>query len=253
MLPADDFYASMDGPLQQGDILLAGVVRLVATDRYGPPQWDELDDKHTVVHDDRGDGTPLIAAAGPALVMITSHDCHMDKDWNRRVRELVKGGMQQDEAERQAELDDTLDRTFQASPLVRAEDLPYEQGNLLAGKVVGYLPVPPASNGLVPEAVADLTYRVTLDRLDVRRVASTSTAARQQLRYALARLDSLRAPEVGFRLEAMVGQRIASADFPSKNPLEVHFLLEDGTIIELLQKPGEPALGPARKNPPRTP
>jgi hypothetical protein len=56
----------------------------------------------------------------------------------------------------------------------------------------------------VPEAVVDLTYRVTLDRLDIVRVTSVGKEARSQLRYSLARLDALRAPSVGFDLEAVV-------------------------------------------------
>jgi hypothetical protein len=146
--------------------------------------------------------------------------------------------------------DTSLDRTFTASPLVRPEELDVDRGNLLAGKVLGYLPVPASADGLVPEAVVDLTYRVTLDRLDVVRVASISAAARAQLRYTLTRLDSLRAVTVGFEIEAVVGKHIAAVTFPASNPLLVRLELDDGSTIELLQQPTDPAEGPARAAPP---
>jgi hypothetical protein len=120
----------------------------------------------------------------------------------------------------------------------------------MAGKVVGYLPVPGSADGLVPEAVVDLTYRVTLDRLDIVRVASISATARAQLRYALTRLDSLRAVAVGFEIEAVVRRHIEAVAFPSSNPLLVRLELDDGSVIELLQQPTDPGEGPARAAPP---
>jgi hypothetical protein len=103
---------------------------------------------------------------------------------------------------------------------------------------------------MVPEAVVDLTYRVTLDRLDIARVACVSLEARAQLRYAFARLDSLRATTVGFNLEAVVGRHIERVTFPRKKPLFVRLHLDDGTTVDLLQQPAEPKGGPARNAPP---
>ena len=102
----------------------------------------------------------------------------------------------------------------------------------------------------MPEAVVDLTYRVTLDRLDIVRVACVSLEARSQLRYALARLDSLRATSIGFELEAVVGSHIERVTFPTKLPLFVRLHLDNGTAIDLLQHPADPDEGPARTAPP---
>ncbi len=247
MIPADRFYVTRTGPLRQGDILLAGVTRLVAQDRYSPRAWDPLDSFDLTVEDAR-DNSDLWLEAGPALVMVASHDCHFDKEWNRQVRRLVKEGMQQSEAERVAELDPSLDRTFTASPLVRPEHLDVDRGNLMAGRVVGCLPVPASQDQLVPEAVIDLTYRVTLDRLDIAPVASVSAEARTHLRYALAQLESLRATDVGFELERVVGRHITQVTFPRERPLFVRLHLEDGTEIDLLQ----PAVEPDDEAPSRT-
>jgi hypothetical protein len=134
--------------------------------------------------------------------------------------------------------------------MLRPEELDVDQGNLMAGKMLGYVPVPASADGLIPEAVVDLTYRVTLDRLDIVRLASISAAARAQLRFALSRLDSLRAVTVGFEIEAVVGKHIESVTFPSANPLTVQLHLDDGAVIELLQRPADPPPGPARAAPP---
>lgn len=248
MMRTDEFYVADDGPPRQGDVLLAGVSRLVAEDRYTPSGWEPLDAADATV-EFVGSGRLQRLAAGPALVMVTSHDCHFDKQWNRARDRLIRNGMDEEAATRKVDQDPALDRTFTASPLVHADDLPIDRGNLVAGKIIGYVPVPAYDYGLVPEAIVDLTYRVTLDRLDIVRVASISNAARAQLRYALARLDVLRATKVGFDIEAVVGRQISEVSFPSRNPLLVRLRLDDGAEIDLLQQPGEPSEGPARPAP----
>lgn len=240
MIPAERFYVPATGPLKQGDILLVGVARLVAQDRFSPRAWDRLDAHDVTIHGVR-DGQDLRLEAGPALVVVTSHDCHFDKEWNIRRRSLMNEGLNEGEAGRVAEDDTTLDRAFTGSPLVYPSEIDRDRGQLMAGRIVGYLPVPGSPDGLVPEAVADLSYRVTLDRMDVVRVASVSAEARMHLRYALARLDSLRATTVGFELERVVGRHIEKVTFPRQNPLFVRLHLDDGTSLELLQRPDEPA------------
>lgn len=246
MISAEASFEPSRGPLKQGDVLLAGVSRLVADDGFCPLPWESIETNVVTIDDASPDGKPLRIGAGPALVMVTSHDCHFDKEWNRRRRELIKQGRSVDEAEDEAERDATLDRTFNASPLVDAMDVAGGHGNLMAGRVVGYLPVPASPDGLIPEAVVDLTYRCTLDRLDVVRVACVTNEVRAQLRFALTRLDSLRAPQFGFEVESVLGRSIASVELPERNPLLVRLHLDDGTTVDLLQQPGEPGPGPAR-------
>jgi hypothetical protein len=250
VISADQLYVANDGPPKQGDILLAGVARLVAAEKFTPPAWRPLDVHDVVIESGGQGGNDLQLCAGPALVLATSHDCHFDKEWNRRRRELVKAGVEEQEAGRLAEADTSLDRTFNASPLVDPGELSTDRRQLMDGKIVGYYPVPASADGLVPEAVADLTYRVTLDRLDVVRVACISPEGQAGLRYALARLDALRAPSIGFEIEAVVGRPIERVAFPKANPLVIELHLEGGDTIELLQQPGGPGPGLARTQPP---
>lgn len=248
MIVANRFYIANEGPPKQGDILFAAVARLVGEDRYVPAAWRNLDVFDAIVEPGDG-GSQLRLVTGPALVMVTSHDCHFDKEWSRRRSALMEQGVEDGEATRRADEDPGLDRTFTASPLIRPDEIDRDQNTLMAGKVIGYLPVPASPDGLVPEAVVDLTYRVTLDRLDIVRVACVSVEARAQLRYALAHLESLRAPTIAFELEAVVGRQIQRITFPRKHPLFVRLHLDDGTTIDLLQHPGEPDDGPARAAP----
>jgi hypothetical protein len=239
MMSPDDFYEWHDEP-RQGDIVLCGVSRIIADDRHSPAQWESLDAHFLQVDDAWEVGKPLGIAAGIGLALVVTHDCQLDKEWNQRVRELQKDGVEADAAEREATADATLDRTLVVSPLVDPTELRGGRGNLLAGKVIGYLPVPSHPEQLVDECVADLTYQCTIDRLDVVKVASISEAARKQLRYALIQLDALRTADLGFEIEAVVGRTIQKVEVPARNPLMVRIQLDDGNVIQLLQQPGTP-------------
>lgn len=239
MMRAEDFYDWHEPP-RQGDILLCGVSRVIAQDRHSPPQWEALD-AHFVDIDGAWDGErSLDVAAGIGLAMVVTHDCQLDKEWNQRVRALQKTGMPLDEAEAEATTDTTLDRTLVVSPLVDPAELRIDPGNLRAGRIIGYLPVPAHPDQLVEECVVDLTYQCTIDRLDVVKVAAISEPARKQLRYALIQLDALRTADLGFEVEAVIGRRIEKVEVPARDPLSVRIQLDDGQVIQLLQQPGSP-------------
>ncbi|MGH9065375.1 MAG: hypothetical protein ACRD0L_15670 [Acidimicrobiales bacterium] len=198
-------------------------------------------DAHFLQIDDAWEeGGPLGVAAGIGLAMVLTHDCQLDKEWNQRVRELERGGTALEPAEREATADATLDRTLVVSPLVDPSDLRGGRGNLLAGRVIGYVPVPKHPEDLVEECVADLTYQCTVDRLDVIKVASITESARKQLRYALIQLDALRTADLGFQIEAVIGRTIHTVDVSARDPLTVRIQLDDGQVIQLLQQPGSP-------------
>lgn len=239
MMRPEDFYEWRDEP-RQGDIVLCGVSRIIAEDRHSPPQWEPLD-AHFVNIDGAWKGErPLGIAAGIGLAMVVTHDCQLDKEWNRRVRELEKDGMPSEDARAAAEADPTLDRTLVVSPLVDPDDLRGDRGNLLAGRVIGYLPVPAHPDRLVNECLVDLTYQCTIDRLDVVKVTSIKEAARKQVRYALIQLDALRTADLGFEVEAVVRRTIQKVEVPTRDPLSVRIELDDGQVIQLLQQPGTP-------------
>ena len=255
------FYSSNDEPPQQGDILLGAVTRIVADDSFAPARWIALDERSATLAPAEQVGQleipALRVAAGRALVMVCSHDCGLDKEFNVAVDEMLDPTAPQhlDEAGAvavaEARLD--LDRNFAVSPLVDPDHVavagrPVDRGLLMGGHVVGYLPVPALVIGgrtVIPESVVDLGYRATLDRLAyVQRITCISEEARDRLRFALARLDVLRTPSLEFQLSKAVGQEITSARVSKKNPLLVELVLADGTKVQLLKKPASPEPSP---------
>jgi hypothetical protein len=239
MMTPDEFYEWHEEP-RQGDIVLCGIARVIADDRFSPAAWESLDAHFLRVEGAWDEGRPLGIATGITLGMVITHDCQLDKEWNQKVRELQKGGTPIEQAEIEATADTSLDRTLVVSPLIDPSDLRGGRGNVMAGRVIGYLPVPKHPDDLVDACVVDLTYQCTIDRRDVVKVASVSEPARKQLRYALIQLDALRTADLGFELEAVVGKTIRKVEIPDRNPLTVRIELDDGNVIQLLQEPGSP-------------
>lgn len=256
-LDASAFYvAGEELPLQQGDILLAPIVR-IAVGNHSQNQWERLDEERGVLAVPRGSLPGVAVTGGWSLVMVTTHDCGLDKEFNTRLSQLERSSVAiDDEVIEDVEDDDTLDRFLQVSPLIRGDEVhvagrQVTQDQLIAGKMVGYLPVPSLTRDgidIVPASAVDLNYRCTIDRLSYAgRVSSVSEAARTQLRYALARLDALRTPSLEFALSDVVGKTVVAARVAKKNPLAVDLTFDDNTRVQLLQHPGSPApAGPAR-------
>jgi hypothetical protein len=230
------------GPLNQGDILVAPVARVCAGDYFVPDKWDRVDQDEHVVDRSRLDGDEVHVLSGRAVVMVTSHDCHHDKEWNAARRRLMRAGHSAEAAEALAEADPLLDRTFQASPFVPLEDLPPgERGNFRAGRVAGYFPVTASPDGAFPESVVDLTYRCTIDKQAIsNRHWRLAPQARDQLRYAIARFDSFRSVELSESIEAAVGRTITEVAVDNINRLVVDLTLDDGTVLHLVQPPVDP-------------
>jgi len=261
-LPVDDFYVADDLPPQQGDILLGAVARVIAKDSFSPARWAALDEALSPALGAQrvpgGRDIPAVhVAAGRALVMVTTHDYGLDKEFNARYEHLVATGVGRDRALADAESANELDRSFQVSPLidptavtVDGRAVPPDQ--LLAGKVIGYLPVPELIlDGIVvvPASVVDLGYRATIDRMSyAARVCCVSETARRQLRYAMARLDVLRTPTLETDLAQAVGQSITKARVSKRDPIVVEVTLADGSRLDLLAQPGSPPPGPVSRS-----
>ena len=100
--------------------------------------------------------------------------------------------------------------------------------------------------------MVDHGHRTTVDRLTLtRRLASITDPARLQLRYALARMDSLRTPDLTAELEAALGKRVSRISRPTGKRITLLIELEDGTALEVLPRPGDTPLdGPRRRSVP---
>jgi hypothetical protein len=238
---------SSKGGLAQGDLIVAPLARTTSA-FFTPERWDALDE-HQITIPAKGSHGAIEIFAGRAVLMVTSHDCHHDKEWNEEVRRRMKQGLPQADAESQAESDPTLDRTFQASPVVRLDDFPKNKREALQrGQIVGYLPVPDDSATGLPLSVVDLTYRVTIDRIAIEsRIGGLNEVGRAQLRYSIARFDSLRSVSLGFDIERVVGRQISDVQVTKNNVIEISLTLDNGEQLRFLQQPTEPAGGGRRQ------
>lgn len=249
-------------PLQQGDIFItSGVVRLaLASDPYAPPAWIDSDRIRNKLDAPTPFAPGLDSVGGRALVMVLSHDCHLDKEINIAARALLKAdrNLSENDAYAKAENDDTLDRFVIVSPLVDVDLLPVARNqnartDLLAGRTVGYFPLPQEPSLNLDGVVVDLSYRATVDRLTLtRRLTSLTDPARLRLRYALARMDSLRTPDLNSNLQEAVGQKIIDVKLPRKGQQTIKLMLDNGKTLEVLPKPGYTTLDePARRKIPK--
>lgn len=239
-----DIYRQSEGPLSQGDILVAPIARVAATDFWVPDRWDRIDQSEHAVRHPGAAAEPdqsIYLLSGQTLVMVTSHDCHHDKEWNSERTRLMRIGHSASKAEEIAESDSTLDRTFQASPLVPLSDIEQNRrGNYRAGRVVGFFPLPEPPDRSFPPSVVDLTYRCTIDSLAIAaRRWCLDPPARDRLRHAIARFDSFRSFQLTETIEEAIGKSIADVSVDSTRPLAIDLILNDGSVLHLAQPPIE--------------
>lgn len=221
----DIYRGDSTRPLQQGDIFItSGVIRLTLVgNTFAPPAWAVYDHAGSRLAEPNPSGHGLDSIGGRALVMVLSHDCQLDREINVAERALLRENknLSEDDAYAMAENNDELDRFAIVSPLVDVDLLPSARNknslaDLLAGRMVGYLPLPDEPFLNLTGVVVDLSYRATVDRLTLtQRLTSITDPARLQLRYALARMDSLRTPELISDIREAVGQKIIDVQLSS--------------------------------------
>jgi hypothetical protein len=75
-------------------------------------------------------------------VLVLSHDCELEKDFNERVRELVHAGMDEDTAVQVASGDPTLDPFAVVAPLLSYGAFPaHHHAGIRSGQRIGCLPI----------------------------------------------------------------------------------------------------------------
>ncbi|HET6232925.1 MAG TPA: hypothetical protein VFE05_22805 [Longimicrobiaceae bacterium] len=193
-----------------------------------------------------GTGAPGVSAEvrfSPVLVL--SHDCELEKDFNERVRELIVGGMAEDAAILEAEADPTLDPFVVVAPL-----LPYSafaqkrHPGIRDGQRIGYFPLErlPHDGG---DYVVDLGHvsTVSVELLPQRaKVASLACESVYELRYKLSEAYAIRDLAVLQELERMTGRTIVRvvAQGKSQKKTSLQLYLDDGDIVHLeVRKPRE--------------
>lgn len=248
----DRFYDPENGRYyQQGDIVLAPVGYLhgreVADTGLGPaPAPGEPVSRQIWTESELASSLFLDARLAPAVIV--THDCAMDKEFNRRYEALRSQGLPKQEAEAQAGEDTSLDPYLNLAPVVPLEEAaPSGKAQLLANQVNGYFPICESEERGLDFGVANLICEVTIERSQiVDRLGIMSADAVAALRYALARFWVYRAPSLTFEIESAVGKKIIDATVePETYALALH--LSDGEELHFVQGPGPDGGGGAER------
>jgi hypothetical protein len=235
------FRADDDAPLQQGDIVLAPLVRLAVPDAAVPSRWPGFDqERHRFPFDAEPEFRPADALAGYGPVMVVTHDCHLDKEFLERYETLRRQGVRKTAALLAAENDPDLDRSIVVSPIIPVEAFRSTPDAIASQSVIGLFGIPRLALANLSASAVDVTFRATIDRhLVIRRLASLTEAARAALRFSLARSDAFRSPTTGYEIEAAVGKSTKEVRAVRGNPLLITLDLSDGSSLTLVQQPAD--------------
>lgn len=271
-----EFYEESPPEIQlQGDIFMCPSAHLVAVDgRELPPGLPDPPDATadigkavyvpawtTPAPDDLVPGVLHATRWGP--VMVLSHECELQKDFNALVRHLVKGGMPQEAAVNAVVERVDLDRFAVVTPLVSYDELLLEWPEELRtdarledvhrGARVSYLPLPAHPDGLWKDAVVSLGRATTVERRLLQphlRLATLTDAARGVLRHKLERTYATRDASLLEELEAAVGQTITDVRITplpqkkgDKKQVSMIVYLANGEVLHLNGSPIRPAPG----------
>ncbi len=188
-------------------------------------------------------------------VIVLSHECELEKDYNAFVGLRIKAGASRDAAEVEAREMGALDPFVLVAPLMTydmlAEDwpLPLRTSERIAdvkrGARVGYFPIPAKPNVDLPECVALLGRVSTVERQLLSkglRLASLADEPRAVLRASLTRVFATRDISKWQELEAAIGQRILDVqkNAAGKKSVGVALFPENGAILHLEAKPSPP-------------
>jgi hypothetical protein len=231
--------------LRQGDIVLAPSVVLLAgheavavPDLPAPPRVGQRRFSRLWQPGAVSMVPDVVAESLFAPVLVLSHECHLEKDFNEQVRALISAGMPQDEAVEAASMDPALDPFAVVAPLQPYSSVPPNRhAGIRAGDRIGYFPLDavPGDGG---DYVVDLgrTCTISVRLLPQRaKIASLAPDTVAELRFKLAETYAIRDLSVIAELQVMVGQRILHAEAlpksKKKSALVLH--LENGEIVHL--------------------
>ena len=151
-MTSDAFFREDDqAPLQQGDVVLAPLVRLAVPDSKAPDRWSGLDqDRHRFPFHEEPELREADAVAGFAPVMVVTHDCHLDKEFLERYEVLRKQGLRKADAQQAAEDDPDLDRFVVVAPLIPVTAFRATPDAIARQSVIGLFLVPAFGRANLP-------------------------------------------------------------------------------------------------------
>lgn len=246
-------YEAVPNPtLRQGDIIIAPSAVLVPPDerdlsapRRGPGWLGDFQRLALWAGDASTPSPDVSAEVRFSPVLVVSHDCDLEKEFNGRVRELLDEGSSEEEAVAAAESDPSLDPFAVVAPLLPFCDLPAKRhAGVLNGQRIGYFPILQLLRD-GGDYFVDLGQLSTLSvhLLPQRgKVASLAPESVFELRYKISEAYAIRDLAVLQELERLTGRTIirASALPKSGKKTSLQLFLDDGDIVHLeIRKPRE--------------
>lgn len=274
----DDFYElSPPDELLQGDIFLCPSAFLFAPAGGAqpfrvPPSPDRVADiGKDVMVPAWQPGTresqvpPVWHATRWGAVMVLSHECELQKDWNALRKHFVVSGVSADQALRLANERVDVDRFAVVSPILTYAELAAEWpeelrtearlADVRRGQRVSCLPLPSHPEGVWSDVVVSLGRAATVERSLLRpdrRLASLTPSARGVLRHKLERTYATRDLSVLDELEAAVGQTITDVRVEplqqkkgGRKEVQMVIHLANGEMLHMIGSPVRPAGGAA--------
>lgn len=243
----DRFYLPKARPLlSQGDIYLAPSVVVWSGETHPAaivPPAPSGPGQITYVPAWSGDGAAPSVTLGTSWtpVLVVSHDCELDKEFNETVDALVGAGTSEEDAIEAASADPSLDRYVLVSPLLPYDDRVVRRERwdaIRAAQKIGYFPLPPMAEYEDAEFLVHLSRISTVERALIEscpKVGSTSEQARALLRFKLAEAHSSRNLTLVSRLESAIGQAIADVRTVKvkRGDATVALVLKDGEELHL--------------------
>ncbi len=174
-------------------------------------------------------------------VIVLSHDCELDKEFNEAVDALVASGVPEAEAVEAASADPALDRYVLVSPLLPYDERivrPERWSAIRAAQKIGYFPLAAMPAYEDAEFFVHLSRISTIDRSLLGacpKVGSTSDEARALLRFKLAEAHSSRNLSLVSKLESAVGHAITDVRTikVKRGDATVALVLENGDELHL--------------------
>lgn len=236
--------------LRQGDIILAPSAALLPPEPRDlnaprvPPAW--LGESQRLALWRGGPESPLPDVSGKVRlspVLVLSHDCDLEKEFNERVRELLAGGVTVEEATAVAEADPSLDPFAVVAPLrPYTEAAEQRRAGIRNGQRIGCFPIDRLP-GDGDDYYVDLGRPSTVSVLLLPQAAKVASLGRDsvfELRYKISEAYSIRDLAVLQELERLSGRTItrvvAEPKSGKKTALELY--LDDGDVVHLeIRKP----------------
>jgi hypothetical protein len=237
--------------LRQGDIILAPSAVLV------PPEQRDLSAPRTAPlrlgetqrlalwDSDRTASLDVSAEVRFSPVLVLSHDCDLEKEFNERVRELIAAGRSEAQAVAEAESDSKLDPFAVVAPLLPYSLLPPQRhAGVMNGQRIGCFPIHqlPRDGG---DYFVDLGQPCTVAVLLLPQSGKVASLARDsvfELRYKLSEAFAIRDLAVLQELERLTGRTITRAVALPKSGKKtaLQLYLDDGDVVHLeIRKPRE--------------